>query len=268
MEATSTGGGRQSFERSDRNASGAPEQGHSRDPIDQLAEEFVARYRRGERPAVSEYTAKYPELADQIQEVLQALVLLEDLAPGKAKETPTEGHVPLQQLGEFRILREVGRGGMGVVYEAVQESLGRHVALKVLPSQGLLGSSHLERFRREARAAAGLHHSNIVPVFGVGKKTASTTMEVRPFGPPTRNKKPIPKSIEDRQGFGSVPEIEPSHQDARRFSRDCQGRKAWVLSLVGRHREALAAWKEVSEKSLAPTEKSELARSAARAMEW
>jgi serine/threonine protein kinase len=170
MEATSTGGSRQSFERSDRNASGAPEQCRTRDPIDQLAEEFVARYRRGERPAVSEYAARFPELADQIQEVLQALVLLEDLAPGKAKETPGEGQVPLRQLGEFRILREVGRGGMGVVYEAVQESLGRHVALKVLPSQGLFGSSHLERFRREARAAAALHHSNIVPVFGVGEE--------------------------------------------------------------------------------------------------
>jgi serine/threonine protein kinase len=57
---------------------------------------------------------------------------------------------------------------MGVVYEAVQESLGRHVALKVLPGHALLAPAQLERFRREARAAALLHHSNIVPVFGVG----------------------------------------------------------------------------------------------------
>jgi eukaryotic-like serine/threonine-protein kinase len=73
------------------------------------------------------------------------------------------------QLDEYRILRVVGRGGMGVVFEAVQETLGRHVALKVLPFHRWVTPLHLERFRREARAAAKLHHTNIVPVFGVGE---------------------------------------------------------------------------------------------------
>jgi eukaryotic-like serine/threonine-protein kinase len=76
----------------------------------------------------------------------------------------------LKQLGDFRVLREVGRGGMGVVYEAEQISLGRHVALKVLPVHALLDPRHLQRFRREAKAAARLHHTNIVPVFGVGEQ--------------------------------------------------------------------------------------------------
>src|SRR5207302_5378936 len=71
--------------------------------------------------------------------------------------------------GDFRIVREVGRGGMGVVYEAEQGSLGRKVALKVLPAHARLASEQLERFRREARAAGRLHHTNIVPVFGVGE---------------------------------------------------------------------------------------------------
>jgi serine/threonine protein kinase len=58
---------------------------------------------------------------------------------------------------------------MGVVYEAVQQSLGRHLALKVLPRQALSGATQVQRFRLEARAAARLHHTNIVPVFGVGE---------------------------------------------------------------------------------------------------
>jgi serine/threonine protein kinase/WD40 repeat protein/tetratricopeptide (TPR) repeat protein len=143
------------------------------DPVAVLAGEFAERYRRGERPSLSEYTSRYPELADQIRELFPALVVMEELGsvegPGPSAVTaPNLGKVP-DQLGDFRLLREVGRGGMGVVYEAVQESLGRHVALKVLPAHGLMSPTHLERFRREARAAARLHHTNIVPVHGVGE---------------------------------------------------------------------------------------------------
>ena len=75
----------------------------------------------------------------------------------------------LERLGDFRLLREVGRGGMGIVYEAEQESLGRRVALKVLRSHRLHDPKILIRFHREAKAAARLHHTNIVPVFGVGE---------------------------------------------------------------------------------------------------
>src|SRR5260370_42584476 len=67
------------------------------------------------------------------------------------------------------MLRDSGRGGMGVVYEAEQVSLGRHVALKVLPHKLLAAARAKKRFEREARAAAKLHHTNIVPVFGVGE---------------------------------------------------------------------------------------------------
>lgn len=73
-----------------------------------------------------------------------------------------------QKLGDYRILREIGRGGMGIVYEAIQESLRRHVALKVL-SRETADAVRLERFRREARSAALLHHTSIVPVFEVGE---------------------------------------------------------------------------------------------------
>jgi WD40 repeat protein/serine/threonine protein kinase/tetratricopeptide (TPR) repeat protein len=145
------------------------------EPVEQLAEEFLARYRRGERPSLSEYTRKYPELAELIREYFPGMVVMEELGSvGGTKSKPrartiSEGGSIPEQLGEYRILREIGRGGMGIVYEAVQESLGRHVALKVLPFHGLLNPTHLERFRREARAVARLHHTNIVPVFGVGE---------------------------------------------------------------------------------------------------
>jgi serine/threonine protein kinase/Tfp pilus assembly protein PilF len=157
--------------------SGVP---HDFDPsqggrLDSLAEEFVERYRRGERPSVTEFAGRYPELADHAGELLRALAFMEEFRPepdvAAARPSPplhSVGGVP-QQLGEYRLLREVGRGGMGVVYEAVQEPLGRRVALKVLPFHALLDSTQLERFRREARAAARLHHTNIVPVFGVGE---------------------------------------------------------------------------------------------------
>ena len=76
---------------------------------------------------------------------------------------------PLPSITGFRLIREIGRGGMGTVYEAIEIALGRKVALKVLPRSASSTSTTIERFRREARAAARLHHTNIVPVFGVGE---------------------------------------------------------------------------------------------------
>jgi serine/threonine protein kinase/Flp pilus assembly protein TadD len=73
-------------------------------------------------------------------------------------------------LGDFRLLRKIGCGGMGVVYEAEQISLRRRVALKVLPLAATMDPRHLQRFKNEAQAAAGLHHTNIVPVYYVGSE--------------------------------------------------------------------------------------------------
>ena len=136
--------------------------------LDQLAEEFAARCRRGETPAVSDYAGRYPSLAGQLREVLPPIALIERLKWERNGPQPTTlGSQLPERIGDYRIVREVGRGGMGIVYEAEQESLGRRVALKILPRQSLLDPKRLGRFRREAQAAARLHHTNIVPVFGL-----------------------------------------------------------------------------------------------------
>jgi WD40 repeat protein len=145
-----------------------------RDPVEALAEEFVQRYRQGDRPTLQEYADRYPQWADQIRAFFPALVVMERVRPGaeegKGPNRERGGEARLERLGDYRILRELGRGGMGVVYEALQESLGRPVALKVLSSPAVLDSRQLLRFQREAKAAARLHHTNIVPVHGVGEQ--------------------------------------------------------------------------------------------------
>lgn len=150
-----------------------PDSSAERDPLDCLAEEFVARFRAGERPSLTEYADRLPERADEVRDLFPALVEIEQLKPVTVDQlgssVPVDGLSDPDHVGEFCILRRVGHGGMGVVYEAVQQSLGRHVALKLLPAQSFLDPKRLERFHREAKAAAQLHHTNIVPVFGVGE---------------------------------------------------------------------------------------------------
>jgi serine/threonine protein kinase len=146
-----------------------------RNPVELLAEDFLDRKRRGERPTLQEYLDRHPELAEEIRDLFPALLMMEDLGESSggttgspAADTGLAVAARLERLGDYRILREVGRGGMGVVYEAEQESLGRRVALKVLSAGSLLDPKQVRRFDREAKAAARLHHTNIVPVFGVG----------------------------------------------------------------------------------------------------
>jgi serine/threonine protein kinase len=144
-----------------------------RDPLEELAAEFLDRQQCGQAPSIDEYADRYPDLAAEIRDLFLTILAVERLKVRDGIASgglASLGPVQLERLGDYRILREIGRGGMGIVYEAEQESLGRRVAVKVLPPQALLDVRHLARFHREARIAGRLHHTNIVQVFGVGQQ--------------------------------------------------------------------------------------------------
>jgi serine/threonine protein kinase len=144
--------------------------------VERLAADVVAeitdRLHAGAPVDVADYLTRYPELADRLRPLLAALDMLAQFS-SSAGSAGSPGRTVVGEeigatLGDFRLLREVGRGGMGLVYEAEQVSLGRRVALKVLPFAATMDARHLQRFHNEAKAAACLHHTNIVPVFSVG----------------------------------------------------------------------------------------------------
>jgi tetratricopeptide (TPR) repeat protein len=139
----------------------------------QALQEYRAAQQAGQVPQRQQLLTRFPQIAAELSACLEALDFVAaaaaqlhsaGLAAGAAPEEDCQG----QPLGDYRILREVGRGGMGVVYEAEQLSLGRRVALKVLPLAAALDARQLQRFKNEAQAAAHLQHQHIVPVYAVG----------------------------------------------------------------------------------------------------
>jgi hypothetical protein len=157
---------------------GASVAAHSDDGADdprvlRALQEYVAAIEAGRPPNRTEFLASRAEIAGPLEKCLASLSLVMAAAPRlRMMHGDSPASMPGQELpaalGDFRIVRELGRGGMGVVYEAEQLSLGRRVALKVLPFASALDSTRLQRFKNEAQAAAQLHHSNIVPVYAVG----------------------------------------------------------------------------------------------------
>jgi serine/threonine protein kinase len=137
-----------------------------------ILDDFLAAVQRGEPPDRTALLAAHPDLAEELETCLASLDFIRCAAVSGSDDglasVPDESELHHGRLGDFRILREAGRGGMGVVYEAEQLSLRRRVALKVLPFAATLDPRQLQRFRIEAQAAAQMHHSNIVPVYSVG----------------------------------------------------------------------------------------------------
>ena len=149
-----------------------PKTTESRNPVESIASEYADAVRQGKNLSVDAIAEANPEHESELRELLPLITHLE-----RARQTQQQRPAGLatlgasrpEQLGDFQLVRQIGRGGMGVVFEAVQQSLGRRVALKVLPKTLLSNDEQLRRFEHEARTAAALHHTNIVPVFGVGQ---------------------------------------------------------------------------------------------------
>jgi len=133
-----------------------------------LVERLSARLEAGEEINWEEVERDFPQHAAAARILLPTLQRLAELSRGSGTTLPKGEQLPLGELGDYHIIREIGRGGMGVVYEAEQISLGRRVALKVLPFAAVMDPRHLLRFKNEARAAATLDHPNVVKVYGVG----------------------------------------------------------------------------------------------------
>lgn len=132
------------------------------DLVDRLVAAYADRIARDEAPRREELLAHAPQFREELERCFDTL--------DAASSTPAAGELaPGRELGDFTLLRELGRGGMAVVFEAEQRSLRRRVALKLLRNHLTLDAKQLERFQREARAAARIRHDNVVPIHAVGE---------------------------------------------------------------------------------------------------
>lgn len=139
--------------------------------VAEATDAYLDLLHKGERPEVDAFARRYPSIETILRELLPAVHVMHRAGSSSGINTALQAQAPTPvtgHVGDFKLLREVGRGGMGVVYEAEQISLGRRVALKVLPMAAALDPRQLQRFRMEAQAAAHLHHSHIVPIYSVG----------------------------------------------------------------------------------------------------
>jgi tRNA A-37 threonylcarbamoyl transferase component Bud32/outer membrane protein assembly factor BamB len=127
-----------------------------------VLDQYLADLEAGCAPPREKLLADHPDLASQLEPCLAGMEFIHSAARPAADAST--------HLGDFAIVREVGRGGMGVVYEAQQLSLKRKVALKVLRFAGVADREAMERFQREAETVALLHHTNIVPIFAIGEQ--------------------------------------------------------------------------------------------------
>lgn len=138
--------------------------------LTEILDDYLVQLEQGGAPNRQDLLAKYPEIASQLSAALMLyLDKLEDLYRLADNGRPLGGDLRGKQLGDYRLDKEIGRGGMGLVFSAFDQALNRQVAIKLLPMAAMLEPKFIERFRGEARAAASLEHPNIVPVYSIGE---------------------------------------------------------------------------------------------------
>lgn len=200
-----------------------------KDRLTDVLDRYLLSLEQGVPPSAETLFREHPDLAGPLAMYLDRLGELHEMAAGfggpcraAADAEPIPGDDE-RRLGDFQLVREIGRGGMGVVYEARQLSLGRRVALKVLPFAAVLDAKQIARFKNEAQAAAQLHHPHIVPVFAVGAERgvhyyAMQFIDGQPLDraiaelrkkSPGRDDKPSPDDPGDSSDGRSVAEAAP-----------------------------------------------------------
>jgi serine/threonine protein kinase/Tfp pilus assembly protein PilF len=218
-------------------------------------EAYLEAMRAGRPWSRDEFLSRHAEISEALAQCLSGVEFIQAAADQldgsyvQASSKPAEVMPPSAQLGDYRILREIGRGGMGVVYEAEQLSLGRRVALKVLPFAAAIDPRQRQRFQIEAQAAAQLHHPHIVPVFGVGcdqgihyyamqfvegRSLAAILQELRAGGhlhaaKPTPSRAAAPGSTEEAPSLG----VEAGIDAGQRFAPEAVLNPRGVTSATG-----------------------------------
>ena len=212
------------------------------DTEEQLAdvlERYVIDLEQGRAPRLEELTNAHPDLAELLPDYLEGVRLIHDALPtasplasqanardSSARPPAADDRPVAGQIGDYELVRELGRGGMGIVYEARQMSLNRRVALKMLPFAAVLDERQISRFRTEAQAAAGLHHPNIVPVFAVGQERG-----VHFYAMQFVDGQSLGQAIEELQAVDNQPDASPS-------STTADERGQGPLSTIGSIRES------------------------------
>ncbi len=143
--------------------------------LGEILDELLVQAEAGKIADVDGACERHPDLSHAIRHYVRSMQLLHKAAHGHLSGSQDGSRIkllnaPERQLGDYRLVREIGRGGMGIVYEAEQISLARRVALKILPFAAVLDARQIARFQNEAQAAASLHHPHIVPVYAVGNE--------------------------------------------------------------------------------------------------